>query len=263
MTRIPALKPKYFLLTLLFAVAAANARLAAQPATAKLEQMPVALETEYALSALPTHLRGDASVYLLDPKKGLYLARKGNNGFVCFVARTEWEWVEFRDDVAAPISFDAEGARTILPLYIDIEQMRASGQVTPQQLRDTMMSRIRRGYYKAPSRAGISYMLSPIMRVYHDDPRSNKVVTMSMPHVMFYAPWITNKDVGIEDNADHEPWLINAGQWLLGFGKSPYGYLIVPVGEAQTHQIREDGKKLVDALAQYNARFVVSEMDHH
>ena len=146
MKRTLAPKTKYFLLTLHLATIFATGRLAAQSPMAKLEQMPVALETDYALSALPTHLRADASVYLLDPKKGLYLAKKGTNGFVCFVARTEWEWVEFRDDVAAPISFDAEGARTIFPLYIDIEQMRASGQVTPQQLKDTMMSRISRGY---------------------------------------------------------------------------------------------------------------------
>src|SRR4030095_14064828 len=62
----------------------------------KLEKMPVDLETDFALSALPLHLRADATVYLLDPEKGFYVSRKGSNGFICFVSRTEWEWSEFR-----------------------------------------------------------------------------------------------------------------------------------------------------------------------
>jgi hypothetical protein len=48
--------------------------------------MPAALETDFALSALPTQLRDGATVYLLDPAKGYYMARKGSNGFICFVA---------------------------------------------------------------------------------------------------------------------------------------------------------------------------------
>src|SRR5690348_14580700 len=53
----------------------------------KLEKMPADLETEYALSALPPHLRDSATVYLLDPTKGYYMARKGTNGFSAFVER--------------------------------------------------------------------------------------------------------------------------------------------------------------------------------
>src|SRR5579862_635709 len=76
----------------------------------RLEKMPVDLETDYALSALPPHLRSGATVYLLDPQKGYYIGRKGTNGYICFISRTEWEWGEFRDDLFAPISYDAEGA---------------------------------------------------------------------------------------------------------------------------------------------------------
>src|SRR5580693_5097772 len=62
----------------------------------QLEKMPVDLETDYALSALPPHLRKDATVYLLDPTKGFYVGHQGSNGYICFVSRTEWEWPEFR-----------------------------------------------------------------------------------------------------------------------------------------------------------------------
>ena len=64
-------------------------------ADSKLEKMPVDLERDYALSALPSHLRKGASVYLLDPAKGYYIAQKGTNGFICFITRTEWEWADF------------------------------------------------------------------------------------------------------------------------------------------------------------------------
>ena len=97
----------------------------------KLEKMPVDLETDYALSALPAHLRKDATVYLIDPEKGYYVGRQGTNGFICFIARTEWEWAEFRKDLATPIAYDAEGARTIFPVYIDVAAMRASGKFSP------------------------------------------------------------------------------------------------------------------------------------
>jgi hypothetical protein len=57
----------------------------------KMERMPADLERDFALSALPAHLRDSATVYLLDPEKGYYIARKGTNGFSTFVNRTEWE----------------------------------------------------------------------------------------------------------------------------------------------------------------------------
>jgi len=61
----------------------------AQKATSgQLEKMPVELETEFALSSLPVHLREEATVYLLDPNKGYYIGRRGTNGFGAFVNRT-------------------------------------------------------------------------------------------------------------------------------------------------------------------------------
>jgi hypothetical protein len=91
----------------------------------ELEKFPVDLETDFALSALPSHLRKDATVYLLDPKKGFYLAHKGSNGFMCFVARTEWEWGVFRKDIATPVSYDVAGTVAIFSVYQDVESMRA------------------------------------------------------------------------------------------------------------------------------------------
>src|SRR3978361_1855552 len=98
---------------------------AQKPADPKLEKMPVGLEPDFALSALPPKLRPGATVYLLDPAKGYYVARKGSNGFICFVTRTAWEWAEFRNDIYTAISYDAEGAKMIFPAYEAAAAMRA------------------------------------------------------------------------------------------------------------------------------------------
>ncbi len=229
----------------------------------ELEAMPADLETAYALSALPPHLRQEATVYLLDPAKGYYIARQGSNGFICFISRTEWAWAEFRNDLAAPISYDAEGARSIFPVYQDVAVMRASGKFTPERIRDTIVSRIIAGVYKAPSRAGISYMLSPVMRVYPAMPDNNHIITVSGPHYMFYAPYITNKDVGIKPGSRQGPAMVNPGELILGEAKDPYGYIILGANEAERAIILEEGKELMKKLAEYKPWFKIETMSGH
>ena len=231
----------------------------------KLEKWPVDLERDFALSALPPHLRSEATVYLLDPEKGFYVARQGTNGFVCFVSRTEWEWAEFRNDLATPISYDAEGAKTIVPVYLDVAAMRATGKYTPEQIKDSVIERITKGIYKAPGRAGVSYMLAPMMRVYPSTPDVKTPVTVSMPHYMFYAPYVTFSDVGCKPDAKEGLMMVNPGEWVLGKRKGPHGYLIVPASEAEKAKILTDNKELLKRLATYKPYLKVQEHDsmHH
>jgi len=225
------------------------------PAGWELDKMPPDLETELALRALPAHLRGGATVYLLDPAKGYYVARKGTNGFVCFIDRTDWEWGEFRKDVFAPISYDAEGARTILRTYLDVAAMRASGKFTALQIRDSVIARIHRGFYRAPARAGVSYMVAPVMRVYTGNPGDNNVMTMSMPHCMFYAPYVSESDLGVTNDFPNGPALVNPGNTVLGAKKGPFGYIIMPLNNEATAKIRADGKDLLKRLVAYSPYF--------
>jgi hypothetical protein len=228
----------------------------------ELEKIPADLETDFALSALPPHLRHDATVYLLDPKKGYYIAHKGSNGFICFVSRTEWEWVEFRKDLATPISYDAEGARAIFPIYIEVAGMRASGKFTPLKIKNSIMNKIQKGIYKAPARAGVSYMLAPVMRVYPTTPDNKEIVTMSMPHYMFYAPYITNADIG--STLHDGPTVNNPGAMILGERKGPYGYIILPVGETEKAKIIAENKDLLKRLTAYKPYFnIESAANHH
>lgn len=239
------------LFAILFITAQSFAQKAAEP---KLDKMPPALETDYALSALPPQLRPGATIYLLDPAKGYYVAKKGSNGFICFVMRTAWEWAEFRNDVVTAISYDAEGARTIFPIYQDVAAMRASGKFTALQVRNIVIDRIKKGIYKAPARPGISYMLAPVMRTYPATPAEHKVLTMHMPHYMFYAPYLTNDDIGNIPNGQADgPVLVNPEAMFLGKKKAPYGYIIVPAGEKEAAKIIADNKVLLKRLADYSA----------
>jgi len=221
----------------------------------RLEKMPPDLERDFALSALPPRLRNGATVYLLDPAKGYYMAKKGTNGFICYVERTDWEWGEFRKDLAAPISYDAEGARKIFTVVMDVAAMRASGKYTAKQIRDIVTDRIRKGIYKAPSRSGVSYMLAPLMRVYPGLPPNNQIMTMSMPHYMFYAPYLNNSDIG--GDTTNGPFVNNPDNAVLGDRKGPYGFIIMPAGKSEQAEIVKAGSELLKRLAAYKPYYKI------
>ena len=215
-----------------------------------LEKMPVDLETDYALSSLPPHLRDQATVYLLDPKKGYYIARQGTNGFSVYVNRTEWERTEFVQDTYAALGFDAEGAKTLLPIFIEVAAMRASAKYTPTQLRDSIVKRVKDGRYKAPARSGICYMLSPLLRT-HDD--KGVITNMVMPHYMFYAPYVDDTDVGGKwMTGGHHPFVASTGN-VLDKAHSIFNYIIIAAGETEKTKIVEEQKDLLRRLGEYKS----------
>lgn len=249
------------LIVILFLVTKSFAQ---KPGDWQLEKMPVKLETDFALSSLPPYLRAGATVYLIDPDKGYYVGRKGSNGFICFVSRTEWEWGEFRKDIAAAISYDAEGARTFFPVYQALEAMRASGKYTALQVKNIITDRIKKGIYKAPARTGVSFMLGPVMRSYTGTADQKDVMTMNMPHYMFYAPYVTNADIGnTPDGTEDGPLVVNSAAPFLGARKSPFGYIIVSTGTAKKAKIMKDNQDLLKRLIAYKSYFnAESDMKH-
>lgn len=246
-----AIMPRTGWSLLLFFSLTATFNLLGQGPNWELEKMPEPLETDFALSALPPHLRSDASIYLLDPKKGYYLSHKGSNGFVCFVDRTEWDRKEYRNDIASPISYDAEGARVIFPVYMDVAVMRASGKYSVGQIKDTVDARVKKGIYKVP-KPGISYMLGPLMRTFNDS--GTKVITISVPHYMYYAPYLTAADFGCRKNTEAEP----GEPIVLGDGKSPHGYALFFASEKEKAKIVEAQKELLRRLAEYKPYFQIN-----
>jgi len=208
----------------------------------KIEPLPKDLEIQLALSALPPHLRDNATVYILNPDKGFEVARKGTNGFHAFVARTgddtfrgSWPFTKYRDDILYPISFDQAGAKAQMRVFFDAAEMQANG-TPPGELKKIIKERYKSGYYKAPERAGISYMLSPILRTYWNPEESDSVVTANIPHVMYYAPNVSNEDIGGGKPGGMYPFVIMPG---------PHGYMIQLLGLTERAAINKEYEEIL------------------
>jgi hypothetical protein len=213
-----------------------------------IEQMPAKLESQFALSALPPALRDQATVYLLDPKKGYQLSRQGTSGLTCLVERTAWELADFRNDIYIPLCYDAVGTKTYLKVIMDTATLRAQG-MSPVALKAEMESRYRDKTYKAPEKAGLSYMVAPVMRTV--GPPDMKVHTMPMPHLMFYAPNITNEDIGAAPDLSVHSSLLYP--FIDKQGIAEQSYVIQLIGEAEKAKIMADEKNLLAALCTYRA----------
>jgi hypothetical protein len=211
----------------------------------KLEPLPRDLESQLALSALPPHLRDNATVYVLNPAEGFEVARKGTNGFHAFVARTgddtfrgAWPLTEYRDDILYPISFDKAGAKAQMRVFLDAAELQAKG-TPPGELKKIIQDRHKTGYYKAPERAGISYMLSPVLRTYFNPEESDRVTTINYPHVMYYAPNVSDEDIGAGKLGGMYPFAILQGH---------HGYMIQPLGLTERAALTKEYEEMLARL---------------
>jgi len=211
-----------------------------------IEAMPAGLETEFALSALPPALRDGAAVYLLDPAAGYYLAQQGSSGLACLVERTVWEMADYRNDIYFPLCYDAVGTSTYLQVIMDAAKLRAEG-LDPAALKAKIQARYDDKTYRAPDKAGLSYMVGPVMRT--ETPPDRKVHTMPMPHLMFYAPSVTNADIGALPDLAIPASL--AFPFIDRQGNAEQSYMIQMIGETEKAKILADEKELIDALCAY------------
>jgi hypothetical protein len=220
-----------------------------------LEKMPTSLEVRFALSALPPTLREKATVYVLDPVKGYVLERPGTDGQTCFVGRTEWKFADYRNDVYDPICYDAVGAKYQMRVWFDVAGLRAKG-VRPESMKQEIEARFRNGTYRAPDRPGFSYMTAPLMRTYMSlDPNDkDSVMTMSMPHVMYYAPNITQSNVGAQPCPPCAPY-------PFVFEPGPHGYIIQRLGDKESAHIVADEADLVIELCSYRSVLCLPKTD--
>lgn len=219
-----------------------------------LEPMPRSLEVRFALSALPPSLRAGATVYVLDPTRGYVKERSGTNGQHCFVSRTEWKFADFRNDIYDPTCYDATGAKYHMQVLFDVAALRARG-VSATDVKREIETRFRTGRYKAPDRAGFSYMTAPLMRTYMSlDPNDKStVMTMSMPHVMYYAPNVAN------DSAVGGLGCPPCAPYPFVFEPGPHGYIIQRLGEKESDKILSDEADLLQALCAYRSVLCVSK----
>src|SRR5579871_4642206 len=228
--------------------------------SAIIDPLPRDLEMQLALSALPRHLRDNATVYVLNPAKGFEVARKGTNGFHAFVARIgddtfrgSWPLRAYRDDILYPISFDEAGAKANMRVFFDAAEMQAKG-TPPEELKKLIQQRYKTHYYKPPERAGVSYMLSPILRTYVNPDQNDDVTTANIPHVMYYAPNVSDKDVGAATPTPEQfHYFTEHGRWpetpypiLILHG--PHGYLIQFRGAEERDAITKQYEAMLGQL---------------
>jgi len=197
----------------------ANHQTPADPAKLLIpELMSREREMEMALSAGPEHIRKEATVYVLE-KNGFVKVREGSNGFACIVNRDHPLNLK-------PTCYDAEGVATILPKVLRVGELLMQGKPMAE-----INAEIREGFhtgkYISPRRSGVAYMLSGDIRNYN--PSTGKTDSFP-PHLMFYAPNLTNADIGTTAEAmNKNPWLPFVAY------QGPHGYIIVVVGDQAKH----------------------------
>ena len=224
------------------------------------EPLPQDLEVQLALSALPPHLRDHATVYSLNPEQGFEVVRQGTNGFHALVARTgpdvyrgHWPFTEYPNDLLIPIAFDSAGAKANMRPLFDIAKLQSEG-VSPEQAKKIIKDRYNTGVYQAPERAGISYMLSPLLRAYQNLEQDNTIGTFNFPHYMFYAPNVHNEDIGGSVPAGTYPWAFRPG---------PHGYIILRVGEKEIADINEEHEGMLARVCELKKEFCLAPRNDH
>lgn len=152
--------------------------------------MPRQQQITLAESAAPAEVSSRATVYVLGPK-GYEKAREGTNGFSCIVGR---HFVKPTETTIEPQCFDAEGSRTLLPVYLHGEELRTSGK-SEAEIKADAANGYKEGRYQYPSKPGFLYMMSNQNRLRAIHEHGTGIFP---PHLMFYAPNMTTQDIGLD-----------------------------------------------------------------
>jgi hypothetical protein len=167
-------------------------------------------EIALALSACPPSVASKAAVYVLD-KSGYVKVRDSQNGFTAIVQHS-------LPTAQEPRCMDAEGTRTHLPRVLKVAELRAQG-MSREEIKRFEADAFAKGVFRPPTRPGVDYMLSTENVVPIDSEKG--IVAPFPPHVMFYAPYLTNADLGS---------VVNRGPAFVAGEGTPHALIIVPVG---------------------------------
>lgn len=189
---------------------------------------PQERQMELAMSAAPTEVSSKATVYILGPK-GYEKIREGTNGFSCLIERS---FKGTTQTSSAPACFDAEGSRTIMLAYLRREELRAQGK-SEAEVKDDVAKGYEDGRFKAPG-PGFLYMMSNENYVYNSESKKSGFVP---PHLMFYAPYKTAKDVGYDSVS---PTMV---PYLTGSGVGPESLLVVAAEKPSKGDSSSDSHK--------------------
>jgi hypothetical protein len=126
--------------------------------------MPRDAEVALAKSAAPQNISDQATIRVLT-SSGYQVVHKGDNGFVCMVMRGFTGaptfapaqlrmFINYDPKTRAPICFDPNAVKTVLPYYDLRTKLGLEGK-TPDQITEAVKAAYDHG--KIPKRAGVSF----------------------------------------------------------------------------------------------------------
>lgn len=155
-------------------------------------------EIALALSSCPASIASKAAVYVLEAS-GYVKIRDSQNGFSAIVQHA----LPTSQD---PQCMDAEGTRTILTRYLKVAELCAE-EKSADEIKRFVVDAWANGLFQVPKRPGLDYMLS----TENLTPNDKGVLTRFPPHVMFYAPYLSNADIGSDGQDGDGPAFIASG----------------------------------------------------
>lgn len=174
-------------------VAQAQDSKTAYPSMAPIAQylMPRDAEIALARSAAPPALSADATILVLTTH-GYDVAAKGKNGFTCLVERgwtAPFDQADFGDPkLSAPVCYNAQAVRTVLPYTIERTRLVLAGMTT-EQLHAKIEKEVADKLLVPPEAGAMSYMMSK-------DQYLGDGGTHWHPHMMFHVPTADAADWG-------------------------------------------------------------------
>src|SRR5438105_2196461 len=85
----------------------------------------------------------------------------------------------------------------------------------------------------------LSALPPPVLRTYFNPEESDNVATINFPHVMYYAPDISNEDIGGGKLGGMDPFVILHGH---------HGYMIQPFGVTERAAITKEYEEMLARL---------------
>jgi hypothetical protein len=181
-------------------------------------------EVTLARSAAPENISAHATVKILTVS-GYKIAAQGDNGFVCLVMRgwsaPTYTPAQFRDlvydpTVHAPICFNPEAARTVLPYYEMRSKLAMEGK-TPEQIAEGVQAAYAKGELPKRDEVSFAYMWSA-------DQHLASGIGHWHPHMMIFAPYYENSMLGNNEFGSPLPQLSDdAG--------TPFAVVVIPVDD--------------------------------
>jgi hypothetical protein len=181
-------------------------------------------EIALARSAAPPDVSGRATIKILT-EAGFQVASAGDNGFVCLVMRgwsaPTYTPAQVRDfvydaSIRAPICFDPQASRAVLPYYELRSRLGMEGK-DPDQIAEGVQAAYATGQLPRRDTVSFAYMWSA-------DQHLGTGIGHWHPHMMVFAPYYENAMLG--NNAFGSPL-----PQLSDDAGTPFSVVVIPVDQ--------------------------------